>query len=223
MADLEYNIPECVKGVEHVEHLMDIINERLSNLELDSVLVYLIDNVSESSIPHLAEQFGVYEDFGWSLATTVEQKRELIKTAIKVKRYIGTIFALQEALKSVGYAGANIVESDGSVGDGRDWARFRITTDLGNNAGLDSETPSLLTDLINKVKNARSELLDISYIVSMSEVFSSSMAELITIVFESPPLEDVVDLPGLKLDGSWKLDGSYKLNANCESIHLSIQ
>lgn len=222
MADLDYITPDSLRGLTHLEDLLEIFNDRFSNIELDRVLVYLIDNVSEQAIPYLADQFGVYEDFGWSLAKTTEQQRELVKTAIKVKRYIGTIYALQEALKAVGYAGADIVEGDGSVGDGKDWARFRITTDLGNEAGLDGETPALLTDLINKVKNARSELLDISYIVSMSEIYSGGMDEVLSIIFESAPLEDEVPLPGLKLDGSWKLDGSYKLSANSEDVKMTI-
>lgn len=74
------------------------LTERLERLDLSVLLVYLIDLVGADLLPLLAEQFHVMGDEGWLLANTDEQRRELIRRAIELHRYKGTVWAVKEVL-----------------------------------------------------------------------------------------------------------------------------
>lgn len=217
----EVNIPEAFKGHAHLEAMAEVMAETFASLDISALFVYIVDNVSSDALQHLAYQFDIEDTYTYGLADTDDKKREAIKKAITLKRHIGTVYAVKEALKIIGYD-AVLTESDGSVGDGHDWARFRIVIDLLNTGGLDADTAAKLTRLINESKNARSELLDISYVTNMEESLGP-ITEEVELNFESEPLIDNIPLPGLKLDGSWQLDGTYGLGGNSEHFEIEIQ
>ena len=79
----------------------EICEERFGKLDIDTVLVTIIDNLPTSALPHLAEQYHITGNEGWLHATTEDAKRALIKSAIKIHRYKGTKFALQEIFDSL--------------------------------------------------------------------------------------------------------------------------
>lgn len=74
------------------------LTERLGQLDLSVLLVYLVDLVGAELLPVLAEQFHVMGDEGWLLANTDDQRRTLIKRAVELHRYKGTVWAVKEAL-----------------------------------------------------------------------------------------------------------------------------
>lgn len=76
--------------------------DRFSNLDLTKLLIYIINNVDASVLPHLAWQFHIE---GWELAETVAEKRALIKKAIELHRYKGTKWALLNVLKELSLKG----------------------------------------------------------------------------------------------------------------------
>jgi phage tail P2-like protein len=53
---------------------------------------------------------------GWKLANTEDDKRSLIKKAIELHRYKGTVWAVKEAMKSIGFTDAVLIEHTGSIG-----------------------------------------------------------------------------------------------------------
>lgn len=75
-----------------------VLSERLSQLDLSVLLVYLVDLVGADLLPVLAEQFHVMGDEGWLLANADDQRRTLIKRAIELHRYKGTTWAVKEVL-----------------------------------------------------------------------------------------------------------------------------
>ena len=85
----------------------EICEERFGNIDLEAVLVSIIDNVPADALPHLAEQYHITGNEGWLQALSEQEKRNLIKSSIKMHRYKGTKYALEDIFKTL-----NIVESD---------------------------------------------------------------------------------------------------------------
>ena len=90
-------IPPGIKDL-NTETLNELI-DRLGTLDLTPLLVYIIDHVDSSALPHLAWQFHIE---GWELAQTEQEKRNLIKRAIELHRYKGTLFGIKTACTLAG-------------------------------------------------------------------------------------------------------------------------
>jgi phage tail P2-like protein len=156
-------------SIAHIPHLAAfdlLVKKRLSNLELDRLLVYIIDTVNSDAIPFLAKQFDVLGFKGFRLASSETEQREIIKKSIELHRYKGTLWAVREALTAIGFADAVITEH---VED--HWAKFRVTIDLGGRALNVTEIEDLV-NMITEYKNARSHLADLSYTVAFAESFA---------------------------------------------------
>ena len=80
----------------------EICEERFAALDLDALLVSIIDNVPADALPHLAEQYHITGNEGWLQALSETEKRNLIKSSIKMHRYKGTKYALEEIFKTKG-------------------------------------------------------------------------------------------------------------------------
>src|SRR5687768_14055463 len=112
-------------SIAHIPHLAAfdlLVKKRFSELELDKLLIYLIDTVQADAIPYFAEQFDVLGYKGFRLAHNEADQRAIIKKSIELHRFKGTLWAVKEALKAVGYGDAVIEEHV----DGH-WAKFRVT------------------------------------------------------------------------------------------------
>ena len=83
----------------------EICAERFNALDLDCVLISLIDKVPSDALPHLAEQYHVTGNEGWLQAVTDTEKRNLIKSAIKIHRFKGTKYAIKEIFKTLNLSG----------------------------------------------------------------------------------------------------------------------
>ncbi len=132
-------------------YAFDEVFARYNTLETDRLLVYLVDKVDASALPHLAEQFHIMGNEGWLYATTEQEKRNLIKNAIELHRYKGTKYALRKVLE--------ILNLNGKI---REWFEysgdpyhFIVSLDL-QNRGYESTTEEQLLDLIEETKNVRS-------------------------------------------------------------------
>ncbi|HSA05864.1 MAG TPA: phage tail protein I [Candidatus Gastranaerophilales bacterium] len=129
----------------------DELLSRFNSLDTNKLLVYLVDTVDASALPHLAEQFHILGNEGWLFASAEQEKRELIKNAIELHRYKGTKYALRKVLE--------ILNLNGKI---REWFeyqgnpyRFMVSIDL-KNRGFNSVTEKQLLDLIEETKNVRS-------------------------------------------------------------------
>ncbi|UAY56273.1 phage tail protein I [Arachidicoccus terrestris] len=155
-------LADSIAHITHIAAFDLLMKSRFNNMQLDQLLVYIIDTVDASAIPYLAQQFDVLGYKGFRLANTDADKRNIIKRAIELHRYKGTLWAIREALVSIGYGDAEITEHVGEH-----WANFRVTIDLGEKSLGDAEVQDIVK-MINEYKNARSTLVDVSYIISIS-------------------------------------------------------
>ena len=83
----------------------EICEERFSKLDLECILVSIIDNVPSDALPHLAEQYHITGNEGWLQALSETEKRSLIKSSIKMHRYKGTKYAIEEIFKTLNIVG----------------------------------------------------------------------------------------------------------------------
>ena len=87
--------PPPLASDERFSILANIAAERFAQLDLTALMVYLVDLVDASALPALAEQFHVQGLEGWLFTTDEREKRELIKQAIELHKYKGTIWAVR--------------------------------------------------------------------------------------------------------------------------------
>ncbi len=96
-------VPGGIKDISN-----DAFNElidRIGQIDLTPLLVYMIDNVDASALPHLIEQFHVAGNEGGRLAENETLKRALLKRAIDIHRMKGTPAGLRQALTEIGFGG----------------------------------------------------------------------------------------------------------------------
>ena len=132
--------------VEAIEPEFEKVKEQIIN-----VLIYpRIDQLSEEVLDLLAWQFHIE---GYELASTIEEKRNLIKKAIQLHRYKGTKYAIEQVLKALNL--------DGKISEWFEYNgtpyHFRVDIDL-KYQGLQSDTYDKLLNLIEEYKNLRSKL-----------------------------------------------------------------
>jgi phage tail P2-like protein len=187
--------------------------DRLGSLDLTPLLIYIIDNVNASALPHLAGQFHVTGLEGWSIAQTNKEKRALIKRAIELHRYKGTPWAVKQAIRSVGYADAEIIEGLPTVKyngaytysgaedymGGVRWALFRVILDIGESKSLTKADIERLVALIKEYKNVRSHLKDIAFKSTVEDRFGVLIDSLSSLI--STAYEDIKPW-GIRYDGS---------------------
>lgn len=191
-------------SIAHLPHLAAfdlLVKQRFSNLQLDKLLVYLIDTVDSDAIPYLAEQFDVLGYKGFKLAPTEADQREIIKRSIELHRYKGTLWAVREALTSIGYGDILIEEH---VDD--HWAKFRCTIDIGTHPVNVVEIADVI-QMISEYKNARSHLVDLSYTLTLP-------GDTITITDDHQVSQATVDEDSITAGGDFRHDGNYLRNGS---------
>jgi phage tail P2-like protein len=127
--------------------------ERMGTLDITPLLVYLVDDVPASVLPHLAEQFHITGYEGWLLASSDAERRALIKGSIELHRYKGTPYAVKKVLETLALSGT--VQEWFHYG-GQPY-HFKIWVDIGER-GMSAATVATLDALISIWKNTRSYL-----------------------------------------------------------------
>ena len=220
-------IPASIRDVS--TFALNELIDRLGTLDITPLLVYLVDDVSASALPHLAEQFHVTAWEGWSLADSDTDRRELIKNAIALHRKKGTPWAIKQALTAMGYGGASLTErlatvyADGTVfadgaidgSGGLRWALFRARVDLGENKPFNIAEKSKVLAAIDEYKPARSHLYALD--IGSDVVEHSPINDEVTPVAARLAVADS-HLPGLRCDGSVTASGGIAWLCNGEII-----
>ena len=145
-------LPPPLAADDRYQVLGAIAAARLSDIDITPVLVYLIDTVDTTALPVLADQFHILGE-GWQFARTEAEQRQLLKRAIELHRYKGTPWAIQQVLDTL--------QLSGKVSEWFDYGgqpyHFKISVDV-TSRGIDANTLSMLTALVNEYKNVRSHL-----------------------------------------------------------------
>lgn len=161
----------------HILAFDTVAEARMAGLPLENILVYIVDTAPESVLPYLAEQFDILGVKGYKYATTVAQKRAVIKNAIELHRFKGTPYAIGRALQNVGltvsrieegvgqrtqYNGVHTYNGSRTYGSLGHWAYFRVYVNTAQNGTVNAAQFSEAVEIINEFKNVRSRLYDIT-------------------------------------------------------------
>lgn len=180
------NIASGIAQIPHLTAFDDMVKARFEGLDLSALLVYVVDSVPAEALYYLADQFDVLGWKGWNLAQTEADRRALIKKAIELHRYKGTIWAIKQAVRSVGFTDCKIIEHvgldyDGAISydgsnnySGGHWANFRVKIGLADAIVVDASLLDLTARLVLEYKNARSFLVDITFVASFSDDISAN-------------------------------------------------
>ncbi|EEJ9033292.1 phage tail protein I [Salmonella enterica subsp. enterica serovar Oslo] len=146
-------LPPPLASDERFSILANIAAERFAQLDMTTLLVYLVDVVDASALPSLAEQFHVQGLEGWLFASDEQEKRELIKQVIELHKYKGTVWAVRRVLEILSLPGAitEWFEYGGKA------YFFKVDIELVNQ-GMDENLFNNLVELIHQYKNVRSKL-----------------------------------------------------------------
>lgn len=124
------------------------IELQLLNTELSVALIFSrIDDLAEDILDLLAWQLHIDS---WPPDLTLAMKRDKIKNALLDHRYKGTVWAVENGVKGLGYTNVEIYESVAH------WAEFDVDVDMVDGGLL---APDIIKT-INENKNRRSHLRD---------------------------------------------------------------
>jgi len=223
------NIASALSGANHITAIGRAAGAELAEVPTNGLLMYLVDSAPESALYHLADQFGVLGWAGWRLAATVAARRALIKKAIVLHRKKGTVFAIKEAVRAVGFDSAEIREGvgvdydgtyvyDGSITyAGGNWATFRVTVAVGADVSITPELAANMRALIEEYKNARSHLIDVSFAISLADTLSPS--EILE--YDDGQIVDQL-FPGVDYSGEAFYNGAQTYNNGADIVNLRV-
>lgn len=208
-------MPDVFIQSPHLLAFDELFKSRLNALEIDKVLIYMINTVDASALYWLAQQFDLLGHKGWKLANTAEKKREIIKKAIELHRFKGSIWAVKEALRSVGFPNAEIVEHV----DGH-WAKFKIYLNPGGDAFVDAATITEVVKMVNEYKNVRSVLYGIEWVVEIVDGLSIEDNSYET---GGEGMDDGISVSkDFLYNGEYFYDGSKNYNSDSDTLEIEI-
>ncbi len=186
-----------VKSQDYLRVFDEMAALRFAAIELEKILIYMFDTVDVKALSFLAEQFDLLGIKGWNAAVTEQQKRDLLKQAIELHRYKGTVYAIRRAIQGVGYYDITIIEGGGNMYNGAflynglitygggNWATFRVILDIGDSKGINTIETNEAIALINEYKNARSKLILVEYTATVIDNVSEINDEITLNVLDS--------------------------------------
>ena len=149
-------LPVSLREDEKIKALIESIEPYLEKTLTDvryTLILSRIDELPEPILDLLAWQFHIE---GWELASSIDEKRNLIKSAIELHRYKGTKWAIKKVLEALNLSG-----------DIKEWFEYggepyKFKVDLGiQDREITPELRDKLVALINEYKNERSWLEEI--------------------------------------------------------------
>ncbi len=228
-------LPSSVSNIDFINVFDKMVRDRYNQIDLSSLMTYLIDLTPSANLYWLAEQFDVLSAGEFDLCDNEDQQRALIKNAIAIHRIMGTPDAIKNALLACGFANVLIYEGiapanyDGTYeyngaitygGSDTSWATFRLQIlDLGETKGWDTETQQLVLQVVNKYKRAVCTLVGIYLYATVSDIEVESEDFLINGIFTEV---DTMQNFGIEYDGEFEYDGSQTYGNNTEVLLFNI-
>ena len=154
---------------QHWVKVLDAVFRERQKRELEAVrkvFVYTaIDSATENILDILAVQFKVdwYRD-----DYPIDTKRRVIKTAMEVRRYCGTEWAVKQAISAI-YPNSEIVEWHDYNGTPGHW---QLRVNITENADIAYYTIKRMESLLGYARRCTAHLEGISYLIFNSEAHS---------------------------------------------------
>lgn len=157
--------------------------DRIGTLDITPLLVYLIDSVEETALPHLAEQFSVTGYDGWVLTRGTADQREIIKRAVAIHRRKGTPWAVKQAISALGF-----------TGDITEWFQYdglpfhyRAGVTVTDGRQITVQAMRGLITLIQEYQNTRSRLDIVTVTAVQPGAVAAAYTGITSVVITTPP------------------------------------
>lgn len=131
-------LPDSINQDETIITISHSLHNQLIRYEgdLDRVAIWSwIDEVEEPLLSSLGWQFSLTHEYIWQLAESVTAKRNLLKIAPDLHRYKGTIWAVKNIIRALGFGEVDIIEGIGIRYRDGSFERNGIKTHAGNDKG----------------------------------------------------------------------------------------
>lgn len=197
-------LADSIRTIPHIAAFDDMAANRYDNLDLSSLIPYLIDTAPVLALPYIAQAFDILGYKGWIFADTEQKQRDLLKIALQLNKYAGTPWAITNALNSIGITGVEIEEGlsikydgeafyDGSITYGSgSWADFAVIIDASNFTAIDATAIANMTGVVLAWKNARSNLVGIWFSVNFIDTLQNNDSVSMDIQVITPPSHSIV-------------------------------
>lgn len=104
-------LPSSISGAPHLAAFDEVMRDALAGIDIGAVLVHLTEQVPESALDVIAEQWGLPGE-GYSFASApVDVKRKLIREAGLLNARRGTIWAIRYLFDVAGMPDIEVVEA----------------------------------------------------------------------------------------------------------------
>jgi len=129
------------------------VKNEIDRIDTKPLVIYFIDSCSEEVLPFLARDFNIH-NAEWSIADTIEKKRELIKNAWELHLYKGTMHAVKRVLELLNYTKVSKIEEWHEMG-GNNNKPFSFSAEIDvSETGQTKLEWDMLFSLINEYKRA---------------------------------------------------------------------
>ena len=152
-------LPASIRDVPEIAAAAQSLDAMLcsGDAEIGNVLIWSrIDSLEEPMLSNLAYQFHLESYEGWHLAETLEQKRRLVKEAIKLHFYKGTRWSVERVFELLDMRG--LVTEWWEAPDDPDFRPFEFDMDMEVTHAIGEGFYRQLLELVDALKNIRSHL-----------------------------------------------------------------
>lgn len=209
-------LPDSVAIFPHLQAFDLATMEYLDEMKLELLCVYFIDQVDARALPILAQQFDVLGWKGWNLANTEQQRRDLLKRAIELHRFKGTIWAIKESLKSIGFLDVAITEHVNG-----NWARFSLNIDNEDVIITDDSFTKIIA-MVEEYKNVRSVLDNVILQITVTEdaiIFEDN--DQASVEEEILAVDVITFSSALFYDGTATYNGAHDHSADADQVTIT--
>ena len=163
-------LPHSIKDdpkIKAASQCLDTLFEKHNDRVKNQLIYSRIDELDEQTLDDIAWQWNLNYDNGYSLLETIEEKRELVKSALQLHKYLGTRWSIERAGKILNMPIEIIEWWETKYETTLQPGEFDVFVDA-NQRGVSDKFYSDVINLINSLKNARSHLRRIQAIISIN-------------------------------------------------------
>jgi hypothetical protein len=203
------NYPAPIQNNDHLKFLAQSITDELATIPVESVMTFMMGILEETALTTMASDLGVNGVGGFAQASTEAERREVLFNAIKTRKRIGTVGALQDAVMTLGYSEPIIIEgaADAPVtynggnnyngviqyqGGNGGWATFVVVLPEAELIGLTATEIDQLVQYVNHWKRASTKLIGIGYFDTVDPDYSGLFNYDGTIDYSAIPAQTVI-------------------------------
>lgn len=203
------NYPAPISNSDNLLALTRSISDEVGTYPVEVYLTFLMQILEETALPTMASDLRVNGIGGFAQATTEQERRDVLFSAIRTRSRIGTVGALQDAVMTLGYSEPIIIEGAANApvtynggsnyngilqyqGGNGGWATFVVVLPEAELIGLTATEIDQLVQYVNHWKRASTKLIGIGYFDTVDPDYSGLFSYDGTIDYSAIPSQTVI-------------------------------